>query len=619
MFLRRCTILLILLLPLSAIAQIEESVEQWIAETENEQAAGDMNDLLLHLNANPVNINDTSAVASLPFITPFQLKALKNYIILHGQLMSIKELLFVPLFDSATIATLEPYIIVEPHTPRNRWRLADGRHSIITSLGGTSEIAEGYRNGHYEGDNLHALLCYHFNLNNHLSIRLTIDKDPAEAWGKNNYYGYHVMLNDVGKVERLIVGRYNLQFGQGLTLWTGFAPFSLVGISPLRFGAGVRQASAFYEEGYQEGLAARINIGHGFHLSAFGSHINGETLAGGHLDYRRGNLIVGLTAAHITMDDSLSSRDYTYNQNRFRGQNQTNLGVDAIYQLHRMTLYGEAAIGENRAPAAIAGMILKVDSRNSIGLSYRYHDPFYHNIYAQGYAIGNTQGEQGVSLDAENKLPFGMTLLTSLDLHNQPILRYADYAPSAGNWMRMQLSKPWGQYIVTNIRFSHRLKERNIPNIDSTLYLGEQIVRQQWQGEAKGTFGRWSISSRLIGSLFEGENGIAQYGWLVNLSARYSHRQMRVATAIAYYDVDDYYARIYLSESTLQYAWSMPALYGRGWRGYLLLQYRFGHHLTLAGKYTLSYLPDQEYIGSGDSRTKGPVRQMWLLQVRTTF
>ena len=619
MFLRRYIIWLALLLPFSAAAQVEDAVEQWVEETEDVQAAGDMNDLLLQLRAEPINLNDTTAVAALPLVTPFQLKALKNYILLHGQLLSIKELAFIPMFDSATVSTLEPYVTIAPYTPQRRWRLADGHHSLVTSIGGTSELAEGYRNGRYEGDNLHALLCYNFKLNNHMALRLTVDKDPAEAWGKNNYYGYHLMFSDVGRIERLLIGRYNLQFGQGLTLWTGFVPFSLTGTPPIRYGTGVRQASAFYEEGYQEGVATKVNLDHGFHLSAFGSRIDGETLAGGHLDYRRNNLIVGITMAHTALDDSLSVRDYTYNQNRFQGHQQTNVGIDAIYQLRHMTLYGEAAIGENRSPAAIGGMRLKADSRNSIGLCYRYYHPSYHNLHAQGYAIGTTQGEQGVCLDAENKLPLDMTLLTSLDLHSQPVLRYADYSPSAGSWLRVQLGRPWGQHLSTTLRFSHRLKERNIPNIDSTLYLGEQTSRRQWQGEIKGIWNQWTLSSRVIVSAFESENGTTQHGWLVNLVARYNHRQMRASAAIAYYDVEDYYARIYLSESTLQYAWSMPALYGRGWRGHLLLQYRLNSHLTLAGKYTLTYLPDQEYIGSGDARTDGPVRQTWLLQLRTAF
>ena len=617
MVLRRWFILLFALLPLAASAQVvEETIEQWVEETEDSQAAADLSDLLQQLQAHPVNLNDTTAVAQLPFITPFHVKALRNYILLHGQLMSHKELQFIPGFDSSTVALIEPLTVVEPYTERRKFKLWEGRHSLVTGIGGTVEQAEGYRNGAYEGDNLHALMCYTYNLHNHLQLRLTADKDPTEAWGKENYYGYHLMVNDIGRLERLILGRYNLQFGQGLTLWTGLRPFNLLGTSPMRFGAGVRQAAAFYEEDYQEGLAARINLGRGFHLSVFASKVEEEGLAGAHLDYRRGNLIVGLTAAYTALEDSINTRDYVYNQNRFRGDRQLNGGIDVAYQLHRLTLYGEAAVGENGAPAAIGGLQLQADSRNRFGLSYRYYHPQFHNLHAQGYAIGATQGEQGVTLDAESRLPLNLTLLTSLDLHRFPSLRYATYSPTSGTWLRLQLSRPWGSSLTTTVRYAYRQKERNIPNLDTTLYLGEQNLRQQLQGEVRATLGSWTFTARGIYALYESDNSTPQQGWLASLSARYSHRRLQATAATAYYDIDGYYARIYLSESNLQYAWSIPSLYGHGLRSYLVLRYRFGEHLTLAAKYTLSLLPEQENIGSGDGKTEGPVRQTWFVQLR---
>ena len=619
MVLRRWLIVLLLLLPLTAGAQVEEALEQWVEETDDSQAAADLSDLLLQLQAHPVNLNDTLAVAQLPFITPFQFKALRNYILLHGQLMSHKELLFIPGFDSSTVALIEPFTTVAPYSPQKRLRLLDGRHNIVMGIGGTVEQAEGYRNGKYEGDNLHALLCYTYNLHNHVQLRLTADKDPAEAWGKENYYGYHLMLSDLGRLERLIIGRYNLQFGQGLTLWTGLRPFNLLGASPMRFGAGIRPAAAFYEEGYQEGVAARVNLGRGFHLSGFGSLVEEVGLTGAHLDYRKGNLIVGLTATYTLLKDSLETRDYVYNQNRFRGQQQLNGGLDVAYQWHHLTLYGEAAIGETGTPAAIGGLWLQADSRNRFGVSCRYYHPQYHNLHAQGYAIGSTQGEQGVTLDAENRLPLNLTLLTSLDLHRFPSLRYATYSPTSGAWLRLQLSRPWGTRVVTSMRYAYRQKERNIPNLDTTLYLGEQNLRQQLQGEVRATLGRWSVTARGIYALYESDHNTPQQGWLASLSARYSHRHLQATAGMAYYNIDGYYARIYLSESNLQYAWSMPALYGQGLRGHLVVRYRFGEHLTLAAKYCLSAQPKEEALGSGDAKTEGPVRQTWMAQLRCSF
>lgn len=619
MVLKRWLIVLSLIVSLPVTAQVEEALEQWMEETDDTEAAAEMSDLMLQLRAEPVNINDTHAIAALPFISPFQAKALSNYIALHGKLLSLKELRFVPGFDSTTVLLLENTATVAPFEQQQRWRLKDGRHRLVTGIGGTMEQAEGYRNGRYEGDNLRALLCYEYNLYHHLSLRVTADKDPTEAWGKGHYYGYHLMLSDVGRIDKLILGRYNLQFGQGLTLWTGLRPFNWMGTTSVRHGAGVRQASAFYEENYQEGVAAQVNLGRGVHVAAFGSRTDDETLAGGHLTYRHSNLILGLTAAYILLDDSIQTRDYVYNQNRFRGDRQFNAGLDFVWQWQRLTLYGEGAIGENGAPAAIGGLILQADSRNRFGMSYRHYTEQYHNLHAQGYAIGTTQGERGITLDAENRLPLGFSLLTSLDLYRFLSLRYANYHPSNGQWLRTQLSRSWGRYFGTTLRYTYRLKERNIPNLDSTLYLGEETLRQQLQGEVTGTFGQWTLKARGVLSRFDSEQGEPQQGWLAALSARYSHKSLQVTTTAAWFDVDGYYARIYFGESNLQYAWSMPTLYGRGLRAHAVIRWRLNRHLTLAGKYALTWMPGEESIGSGDSQTDGPLRQTWFLQLRSSF
>lgn len=621
MVLRRwlAVLLLWLLTPWVALAQEETVLEEWVEETGDTWAAGEMSDQWQQLLARPVNLNDSAAVADLWLLSPFQRQALHNYIVLHGQLLSHKELLFVPGFDSAVVALLEPVTVTQPYVASRRWRLSEGRHSLLHAVGGPVEQAAGYRDGSYEGDALRALLCYNYSLYDKVDVRLVADKDPGEPWGRGNFMGYHVMVSDVWRLERLIVGRYNLQFGQGLTLWTGLRPFNLTGGAPLRYGAGVRPAVAFYEEDYQEGVAARIRLAREVRLSAFVSHTNGEGLGGAQLQWRHGGLVLGLTAAATLLDSALTPASRLYTEHAFRGTHLVNGGVDALWQWRCLTLYGEGAVDDSGHLAAIGGLLLRADHRHRIGLTARWYDADYHNLHAQGYAIGSTQGEQGVSLDAESRLPLGVTLLGSLDVHRFPSLRYADYSPSTGEWLRLQAVRQWGGWLTSTVRFAYRRKERNIPNLDSTLYLGENTVRRQWQCEVKAVRGAWTLTGRGVYAVYDSEATTRQGGGLVSLAVRYSHRRLQASSALAWFDVDGYNARIYFSESNLQYAWSMPALYGRGWRGYALVRYTVSDCLQVAAKYALTWMPGAESIGSGDSQTDGPCRQTWMLQLRWRF
>ena len=608
--------MLMALMPLCAAAQVEDAIEQWLQEDVAEEQAAATVDIMTQLNYEPVNINDTAAVRDLPLMTPFRYRALCNYITLYGQLLSTKELALIPGFDTVTVALLSTMVKVEPYNGDARLRWWLGHHSVVTGINGTVEQAAGYRDGRYEGDNLHALFCYNYNYRNKVSVQLVADKDPGEAWDKSNFYGYHVMLSDIGRLDKLIVGRYGLQFGQGLTLWTGFKPFNIMGTTPERFGTGVRPASAFYEMDYLEGAAATVRVWRGLHLSAFASRVLGETLAGGHAEWRMGNLVAGITVAATRLDDSLSVRDYVYNQTRFRGQRLLNGGMDATWQWRRLTLYGEASIDNDGHPAVLAGATLTPSSVNRFGVSYRYYHPLYHNLHAQGYAIGATQGERGITLDAATQLPWGFNMLASVDLHQFGSLRYGSYSPSSGAWMRLQVSRQIGQWLLATVRYANRLKERNIPNIDSTLYLGEQTVRRQLQGELRTRVGQWLLTTRAMYAHFDSENVGVQEGWLVAQTARYAKGALQVTAGVVYFDVGGYYARLYLSESCLQYAWSIPMFYGKGVRSHMVLRWKISENLSVAAKYGLMRYLDRSSVGSGAAETDGPARQTWFVQLR---
>lgn len=624
LLIRRLIIVAMLFVPVFSAAQVDDAIEQWVDERGSEVDAAELSDLLLHFADHPANLNDTASLSSVPFLSPFQIKALRNYIMLYGQLLSVKELLMVPGFDSLTLARISPMVTAEPFEehglPSLKEILRQGRHTLVAGMGGTVEQAEGYSNDRYDGDNLRALLCYRFSFGRHVDLLLSADKDPAEQWGgAYNFHNYSIFLLDIGRLERLVVGRYNLQFGQGVALWTGFAPFGLIGSSPVRYAQGVKPAGAFYEEGWQQGVAATVRVARGTSLSAFGSRTEGEWMGGAHATYRHGNLILGLTAAASFLDDSVRLRDYLYNQNYFRGDRTSVLGADALWQVGRATLFGEVAADAEGHLAAMGGARLSVGGDNSIGLALRHFDPRYHALHAAAYGLSDTRNEQGISLDAQLRLPFRIMSLLSVDLHRFPSLCYGSYAPSAGSWLRVQLSRSMGYGVEVTLRYAFRAQQRNVPGSDSTAYLSEEALRRQLQGQVRYTSGPWRFNTRLIFTCFDAEQSTDQSGWLLSQEVRYIHGRWQAAVQAAWHEIDGYYARISLSESNLQYAFSIPSLQGRGLRASAVVRCDVSKWLNLSFKYTLTGRPDEESIGSGDAATPGPVRQTWHLQLRLKF
>ena len=620
---RKLIVLLMMVAPMAVAAQVDHAIEDWVEESGSEADASELSDLLMHYRDNPANLNDTASLSALPFLSPFQISALHNYIILHGQLLSVKELLMVPGFDSLVVARIAPLVKTEPYEERGMSSLGEilrrGSHTMVAGMGGTFEQAEGYGNGHYEGDNLRTLMSYRFNFGNRVMLRLSADKDPMESWGRDNFYGYSLMVKDIGRLEKLVVGRYNVQFGQGVVLWTGFVPFSVVGSSPVRYAGGIKAANDFYEEGWQQGMAATVRVGCGMSVSAFGSRTDGEWMGGGHLTYRRGNLILGFTAAASLLDDSVQLRNYAYNRDYFRGDRAGVLGFDALWQAGRTLLFGEVAMDHEGHPAAVGGVRLSVGGNNSVGLAVRHFHQRYHALHAAAYGLGGTRNEQGVSFDAQLQLPFKMVALLSADVHRFPSLRYGSYAPSAGSWLRAQVSRHFGQHLEAVVRYALRGQQRNAPGSDSIVYLSEETAKHQLQGQLRYSAGPWRLTTRAIVSWFDTEASGSQHGWLVAQEARYVQGRWQGAMQVAWHDIDGYYARITLSESMLQYAFSIPTLLGSGLRLSALVRCDISRWLNVSFKYTLTARPDEEEIGSGDAATPGPVRQTWHIQTRWKF
>lgn len=608
---------------MAAAAQTDVSIEDWVDELGSEADASELSDLLLHFADHPVNLNDTASLASLPFLSPFQIRSLHNYILLYGQLLSVRELLMVPGFDSLFVSSIEPLVKAEPYEDQGLPSVAEmlrrGHHTLVTGLGGTVEQAEGYSNGRYDGDNLRGLVCYRFSYGHQVSLQLSADKDPTEGWGGYFSCNFSLSLSDIGRLEHMVLGRYNLQFGQGVALWTGFAPFSVLGTPPVRYAKGIRAASPFAEEGWQQGVAATVRLARGLSLSAFGSRTDGEWMGGSHLTLRRGSFILGLTAAASLLDDSLQLRDYVYNQDRFRGDRTAVLGLDALWQSGRTLLFGEAATDAESHLAALGGARLSVGGGNSIGLTLRHYDARYHALHAAAYALSSTRNEQGISLDAQLQLPFRLTALLAADLHRYPSLRSSSYAPSSGAWLRLQLSRQLGSHAEASLRYNHRLQQRNVPGSDSIAYRSEPTLRQQLQALFRLTHGPWRFTTRAILCRFDAEVSGSQHGWLLAQEARYSHGRWNGSLQAAWHNIDGYYSRITLSESSLQYAFSIPSLQGRGLRLAAVVRCDIGRCLNLSLKYTLTARPGADAIGSGDAATNGPLRQTWHLQARFAF
>ena len=674
-------------------SELREVLELWAEQQDEESVAEEWIEQLQALLENPLNLNDTNreALMLLPMMDEFKYEVLCAYILQNGPLASLSELYLMNGFDSTTIARLRPFVVVRPveeQRPSFVEMLRRGHSNLRFGSKTVRPLSRGYEEEIYKGDPFRLYFRYQYRYGNRIVLQVSGDKDAGESFriGSSegdfkaqqgfDYYGYYLMLNDFGVLKRAIVGKYQLQFGQGASLWSGFAPWVSDNMPLRRYGQGIRPASAFCEYGYLRGAAATValpvlgNIGSmeltlfysntdrdatlqsdtslagtvqyqsfyesGYHRSENEMSKKGllnEQLLGGHLEYRSGRLIVGGTAYTTSLSAPIVPVDYVYNAFAFSGDRNFNAGVDATYRFRRLMLFGEVAMAGNTELrqlasysgwlplAAVAGLQFQPDGNNKFSLVMHYGSPTYQNLHASIVGQGNSvQNQLGVQSYLKLRLPFMMNFRALTDVFRYPWMRYRVYSPSVGSDCRLWLSKEVADYTVLELHYRHHVAQRNS---DAQLYYVEQTRRQYLRLSLSYQPGVWHLVSRVMLSWFDCDDHQPQQGFLLFQEASYHNalwgKPFTLGGHMAIFDVSDYDARIYNYEPDLVYELTVPMLNGRGVRCGVLMRCDLTAALSLAVKYAMAIYPEAETLGSGYDRIEGPLRHEIKMQMRLKF
>lgn len=657
-----------------------ETMEQWADYFDEENIPEDMVDMMHGWMEYPINLNDTASqeFKGFPFLSDFQREALRAYIAQNGQMASIAELHFINGFDSLAISRLSPFVTVEECSKDDRISFSDvfkhGNSNLRFGAKTLLPSSRGYNEDIYAGDPFRYYFRYLFKYRDRVAFQFSGDKDAGELSKGFDYYGYYLMLNDFGRLRRAVVGKYHLQFGQGATLWTGYAPWMSPYMPHRRYGQGIRPSSAFCEYGYLRGAAATVSLlpksyNADLELTLFYSNTDNdataskdslldgfqsfytsgyhrtdneimkkgqlnEQLFGYNLHYQRNSLSLGTTLYASLLESPIIPADYVYNYFAFKGSRNVNTGVDFVYRHRRLLFFGEMSMADNMYVrgfsdstswlplAAVVGGQFQINADNLLSVVAHYGSPTYQNLHSNTVGpSSSTQNVEGVACYFSTVLPGHFGLQTVVDIFRYPWMRYRVYAPSSGCDMRLKLSKDIARKTTVDLQYRYRTAERNS---DLQLYSIEDIVRRQMYLSLDYHPGNtWRFLSRIAYSWFSCTDHDMQNGFLMFQDVSYNttlkNRPLSLSTRLALFDVSDYDARIYAYESDLMYDSWVPMYNGRGIRCSMVVRHDLSSQISLAVKYAASFYPDQESIGSGYDITEGPLRQEFKVQMRLKF
>ncbi|MBQ0159266.1 MAG: hypothetical protein KBT28_01400 [Bacteroidales bacterium] len=495
-----------------------------------------------------------------------------------------------------------------------------------------------------------------------------------------DFYGFSLMINDLGKyregrhkpyIKRALVGQYHVQIGQGLTMWSGFGSHYPMGASLFKTGQGIRPSGSFSEYGFLQGVASNIAITPNWEIVLFYSNnlrdatlprkatsdttidwvqslynsgyhrtqteINKknqirEQIIGSYLQFKKHCFKVGLSSMATWYDKEIIPAKYVYNDHYFHGNRNFNSGLDFAYRKGRILAFGEGSICVNNAtdqdklnisPALIMGAEWTISSLHLISTQLHYYSPTFHNFHANALGESSSpQNDLGGSLLYAGRLPWNITLNSAVTISHFPHMKYGVYAPSNALEYRLLIEKPIHKLKGLNIQLRYRYKAKEQNTTPSTIVNGqyqlEETYRHQIQCNLEYCKGAWKLTSRIAYAHYHGQISPQSGGFLLFQDIQYLPKllPLSLGARIAWFDIDDYDARLYTIESDFAYQYNSSVFLNEGYRGYLIAKYDISKNWNIGFKYSITTYTNQETYGSGDELINTNHRQQWRIQIR---
>ena len=479
---------LLIMLPLTIFAQnmitddiIIDQIERTLEDSDDEIDFTDLIEEYWAICDSKINVNnpeELNQLVDLHLVNIFVVEKINDYRKNYGDIMMFEEMSFIEGIDEMTLNIIKPLICFETTHEKEKLRAKDiwkyGKHQTIFQIEQCFNEKAGYKDEKYLGSPHKMLLRYSFTSQKKLEFGFAMEKDAGE---KNilDFTSFHFLIHDLKIVKTLALGDYQLAFGQGVTMGSGMT-FAASGGSLMRKSKQIRASKSANEVRYLRGIATTLNF-RKLDLTLFYSnkkvdanvsivdslgmplvvtalqqtglhrteseladrHAITQQLLGGNLSYRNSNFQIGYTIHKTILSCELSPDPRLYNTFYFRGKSLVNQGVDFYYVLKKFAFYGEAAISDNLAPAALIGTTIQPAGYIDFSVLYRYYDKKYQNFYCNAFASGSTRNEKGLYLSTSITFAPRWKLIATADFPQYDWIKTTAYAPSRAQDYNLQI------------------------------------------------------------------------------------------------------------------------------------------------------------------------------------
>jgi hypothetical protein len=628
----------------------------------------------------PINLNKTTfeELKRLHLLSDVQIQSILKYIEIHGELVTIYELNAIEAIDRITIDMLLPFVQVQINEEDDFvWKNAFkyGKHEtflryerILSQKAGyiqqSDSVLQANPNKQYLGSPDKVYMRYRNTYKDRLSWGLTAEKDAGEEFFTGNnktgfdYYSAHLFLKDVWKFDRIALGDYQVNIGQGLTMWSGFGMGKSADIfGGRRYAYGLKPYTSVNETQFLRGAGLGLKLGK-VNVTAFGSYkkidanINeldtnsifdasfssfqttgyhrtvsemedknaiGEFVSGGEVAYSSDKFRIGVASVYTKYEQPLNANLKPYNSFKFNGQELFTSGINYRLFYRKLSFFGETAMSDNKKVGTINGISWHADPKLDLMVLYRNYSKGFQSLYSVGFGeSSDNTGEQGLYFGLQARLTKRISVTAYYDQFQYTYLKWLTDDYSEGREFFFQVNFKASRSSSFYLRFRNKLTERDtkddVSGIDNQVELNKTNVRLNYDQRINSSL---SLKTRVEWTRFlyddDLSNGLLMFQDVIYKVPRVP---LKLYSRFAIFDADTYDARIYAYENDLLYVFSIPSYYNRGVRTYLMAKYDLGRSVDIWVRWGLWSYQNVDAISSGLEEIEGRRKMDIKLQLK---
>ncbi len=583
-----------------------------------------------------INTADADELTTLPKITRQLALDIIEHRHTYGNFINAYELQQIQGIDSSDIQTLLPFLNFRlPTVQHFKSLLQQVNCEALFQAQAKTNQALGYENGTFMGDPIKEHLRIKIDFSRSFLIQFNLKKDAGEHY-RYSSSGYSIYYKRNGFLQDMILGNYQLQFGQGLCIGKGLAmgkSSNVMGV--MRAGRGIRPSGSVNRAEILSGMAMHLMPRTNFHVwlalssrktdarSTIDSNTNlwyqSDISSGyyrteqelqtrhllrqndwlGRAEWWLGNLILSTSL-------SGSSKQGLKNLQLTQPIRQQKLGGECRYTFRNMVVFNEFSVdASSKQIGCIQGALISLDKYTDISITRRHYDANFNTNNSNALSAGNGKNEKGWLIGYQFKASKKTQINAYIDLFEHPQNRYLVDGPSKGKDALVLLNYTEKNVVNIQIRYRSQSKEYNSRH-DWQMAALTSEHRQNLRLELSYKTGKNSeLKHRLEMIKIHNTDGYTSKGYLMFHSWSAQYLKFRCHWRLTVFNTDDYNSRLYAYENDLSAVYTMKAWNDKGYAMHWIVQYHVNKIVQIKTKFAAVRYSDYHVSGTGHDQRSG--------------